>query len=310
MQAPILIKGDPERVQQLTAALAILDLPVTFLQDAADVATIPMFDQACRHFSVRELAPDEDLRNVAALVYLPAVDFYQATDSAAEQVAEKVAPAIDQMRPLINDLMARAFQGKIVVDAPHDEVFLYFIAAFSGLDVSKLVGVGNVPVGLTLREQLVRNFKVANEDINVSVCGLNTRCVVPWNRIYIGAMPLLSYVARPDNNYDTELIGKVQQLVSNPELVVNPTLQIQALLKVLRCLLGWQSELYSVVSLTKKSDQLELNLMPKIINQGGLSHEFDLKLSETEVADITAAQTWAMDIIQQIKKGRHHETES
>ncbi|USS87283.1 lactate dehydrogenase [Fructilactobacillus hinvesii] len=307
MQAPILIKGNPTRVHQLTTALAMMDLPVTLLCEDQDENAELLGTRACRHFRLEALKPDADLSMIDTLIYLPALDFYAQSETDATKIAPLLAPEIDELRTMTNDVMERAFQGKIIVNAPHDEVFLYFLASFSGLDVNKLMGVGNVPVGLMLREQLIDNFKVSDEDVNVSACGLNTNCVLAWNRIYVGSSSLLSYVASPTNNYDTDLIGKVQQTVTDPQVVVNPVLQIQAIVKLLACLTGAESAVHAVVSLEKKSDQIALNQMPKLVNCSGLAHELPFKLADAEADELDYNLNWSTEIIEQIKKERQHE---
>ncbi|USS86418.1 lactate dehydrogenase [Fructilactobacillus cliffordii] len=307
MQVPILITGAPMRVHQLLTALAMLDLPVTVLLDEESFAAEAIISRACRHFRTKKLEADADLSMIDTLIYVPSLDFYAQLETEATKIAPVLVPAIDELRLMINDVMERAFQGKIIVDAPHDEIFLYFLASFSGLDVNKLMGVGNVPVSLMLREQLIANFNVSDEDINVSACGLNTNCVLAWNRIYVGSSSLLSYVASPTNNYDTDLIGKLQQVVTDPQIVVNQVLQIQAVVKLLLCLIGADSTVQPVVSLEKKSDQIALNQMPKLINQGGLSHELPVKLSDAETEELDYNSNWSTEIIEAIKKESQHE---
>ncbi|KAA5551503.1 lactate dehydrogenase, partial [Acinetobacter baumannii] len=89
-------------------------------------------------------------------------------------MAENIREPLMQFRMAINDIISRGFNGKIMIDCPHDEIFVYFAAYFSGLDVEKIIGLGTLPQEIILREALGRKFNVSGDDINVNTLGLNT----------------------------------------------------------------------------------------------------------------------------------------
>lgn len=303
MQPKLLIKGSIDRILALLKALIVCDFPVTIqVDDSEQIRSAVLSSKMCHNLSI-QIADKPELNNFDALLYLPDIEFYNPKLTDANQIAEDMRPEIDNLRDVINDCVSNGFRGKIVINAPHDEIFAYFAAGFSGLDNQNIIGVGTLPQEMLLKNELLRNFDVSADDINVNVLGLNTNNLVAWSRVYIGPATLLSYLADDSNNYSSDIIGQVQQVIDDPDVVTNQMIQSKALIRLLISMYEGQSLICSVVSVDKEKDELKLDMSPKLINRNGAAQAIRLQLSEDEQKKLNQDLGWANEIITAVING-------
>ncbi|WP_429971231.1 lactate dehydrogenase [Fructilactobacillus sp. Tb1] len=305
LKSKIIIKGEQRRISNLLRAMLVQDTPVTILLDDPEIyAEEILAIEMCHNFRVELMEADAKLDNVDGMIYLPNDEFYAPEVTDAALVADRIREPLMNFRITINDIISRGFNGKIIIDSPHDEVFVYFAAYFSGLDVKKIIGLGTLPQEIILREALVREFKVSGDDINVNTLGLNTHNLVAWSRVYIGPSTLLSYIADDSQNYDDEIINNLSEEIGNHKIVSNPIIQSKAIIRLLTCVYGENSLICSVISLKKENDKLHLSLGPKLVNQFGVFRSINLQLADNELQELTDDGEWSMNIIENIKKGK------
>ncbi|KRN78340.1 Rossmann-fold NAD(P)-binding domain-containing protein [Fructilactobacillus lindneri] len=283
------------------------DLSLSVLvDDEENFSSDFLASEMCQNLDIKEINSESKLDEFDVMIYLPNTDFYNPKVTDPARIAEDISDELDKFRDTINDVISRGFKGKIILDAPHDEVFVYFAAYFSGFDVNNIMGLGTLPQEMILREKLVTEFKVSDEDINVNTLGLSTNNLVAWSRVYIGPATLLSYIASENNNFDSKLITDVQEMISDPQIVTNLMIQAKAIIKLLNYLSKSESLICSVVSLNKENDKFSLNLSPKLINHNGIIQSINLQLSDDETKEVDDDLKWATDIIENIKEGKAH----
>lgn len=285
--------------------MLVQDIPVIVLLTDPEVYSAEILAvEMCHNFRIEFIEPNLKLDKIAGLIYLPNDEFYHPEIIDATTVAENIREPLMEFRMIINDIISRGFNGKIMIDCPHDEVFVYFAAYFSGLDVKNIIGFGTLPQEIILREALVREFKVSGDDINVNTLGLNTHNLVAWSRVYIGPSTLLSYIADENQNYDDKIISELSEEIGNQAIVSNAIIQNKAIIRLLTCLYGENSLICSVISLKKENDKLSLSLGPKLVNQYGVFRSINLQLADNELDELIHDGQWSMDIIEKIKKGK------
>lgn len=304
LNSKIIIKGDQQRISNLLSAMEVKDTPVTILLDNPEIYTNEILaTEMCHNFRIKVMELDARLGEIDGMIYLPDDSFYDPEIIDASTIAENIREPLMQFRMAINDIISRGFNGKIMIDCPHDEIFVYFAAYFSGLDVKKIIGLGTLPQEIILREALVRKFNVSGDDINVNTLGLNTHNLVAWSRVYIGPSTLLSYIADDSKNYDDKIINNFSEQIGNHKIVSNSVIQSKAVMRLLTCVYGENSLICSVTSLKKENDKLSLSLGPKLVNQFGIFRSINLQLADNEQEELTHDAEWSMDIIENIKKG-------
>lgn len=274
------------------------------LTDAEIYATETLATEMCHNFRIELIEREANLDEIDGMIYLPNDDFYHSENIDAAAVAADISEPLMKFRKTINDIVGQGFNGKIIIDSPHDEIFVYFAAYFSGLDVKKIIGLGTLPQEIILREALVRKFKVSGDDINVNTLGLNTHNLVAWSRVYIGPSTLLSYIADDSQNYDDQIISDLSEEIENCKIVSNDIIQSKAIIRLLTCVYGKNSLICSVTSLKKENDKLSLSLGPKLVNQYGVFRSINLQLADNEEEELIHDGNWSMDIIKEIKKGK------
>ncbi|KRM91671.1 lactate dehydrogenase [Fructilactobacillus florum] len=297
----IMIVGDQQRIRQFIQTLIMHDWPLkVIVTDLAAFEPEVVAQRGCRRFQLQSVSTD--LTKTAVVIWLPDTTFFDAKVVEPTEVALSLRTMIDELRSTVNRLISAGFAGKMIFDVPHDEIFTYFAAYFSGFAVEQIIGVGTLPQEMLLRNELCNRLGVASDDLNVNTLGLNTNSFVAWSRIYLGSMNLLSYLKSEDNNLDLDLLEELQATISDQAIVGNEIIQQKAILKLLDALFYQHAILYTGVGLKKNKDQLQLALVNRIINTKGMQHELQLPLSDQEAQDLATDLDFANEVITAIKK--------
>ncbi|WP_413627097.1 lactate dehydrogenase [Fructilactobacillus vespulae] len=275
-----------------------------FVDDYDYLTVVKKASEICQNLVIEKIDDNTDLATMNGLIYLPNTNFYDPKMSDAVEIAQVMREPLFEFRKTLNELIANGFNGKIILNSPHDEVFVYFAAYFSGLDVKKIIGIGTLAQEIILRESLVKKFRVNGNDINVNTLGLNTKNLVAWSRVYIGPSPLLTYVANGNDDNDKEIISDLTTQLNDALIVTNPIIQAKAISYLLNCLFKNQSLICSVTSVKKENDQFSLLLGPKLVNEIGIYHAINLQLSDDENEELDNNLKQATTIIENIKKGK------
>ena len=150
----VIIRGLFEFVQQLILVAIAKDLPVklvvaTGAEEAPRYQALVTASLTCRQFTlVAQAKPDysqADSLIIGNLVPL-------ASDRDASGDLKATLPLF---RAFVNDAMGAGFNGKIILAGSNDAVLSVLAARFSGIDHSKVVGLGTLPQSRLL-EQLLR----------------------------------------------------------------------------------------------------------------------------------------------------------
>ncbi|AVK60615.1 lactate dehydrogenase [Lactobacillus sp. CBA3605] len=282
MNNSVIIRGLFEFVQQLILIAIAKDLPVnlivaTDVDDAPRYQALIMASLACRKFSLLAQAkPDYSQADSLIIGNLAPL----ATDSGPEADLQQTLPLF---RTFVNLAMANGFNGKLVLAGSNDAVLSVLAARFSGVDHQRVLGLGTLSQSRLLEQLLRDQLNVGQHDVHAFVVGTAQAPLIAWSRSYIGAAPVLTYVANQDTNFSAEVMGTALDQIDNPAIVTNQTLNVLALMQVLRAFYDQAPFIGTVTNVQSGSDEQLVGLAsPVLVSANGIKRLADMVLSDEE----------------------------
>ncbi len=112
-------------------SLIMSDLSLSVLvDDEENFSSDFLASEMCQNLDIKEINSESKLDEFDVMIYLPNTDFYNPKVTDPARIAEDISDELDKFRDTINDVISRGFKGKIILDAPHDEVFCLFCCIF------------------------------------------------------------------------------------------------------------------------------------------------------------------------------------
>ncbi|MCT3329401.1 lactate dehydrogenase [Lactiplantibacillus pentosus] len=279
----VIIRGLFEFVQQLILVAIAKDLPIklvvaTQADEAPRYQALITASLTCRQFALdAQLKPDysqADSLIIGNLVPL-------AADGDASGDLKATLPLF---RSFVNDAMGAGFNGKIVLAGSNDAVLSVLAAKFSGIDHSKVIGVGTLPQSRLLEQLLRQKLSVGPADVRAFVVGTAAAHLISWSRSYIGPAPVMTYLANQDISFGMDEMTAATDQIDDATMITNQTLSVLALVQILNAFYAQTPFIGTVTNIQASGDDDQLVGLssPVLISANGLKRMADMVLSDEE----------------------------
>ena len=305
----VIIRGLFEFVQQLILVAIAKDLPVklvvaTGAEEAPRYQALVTASLTCRQFTlVAQAKPDysqADSLIIGNLVPL-------ASDRDASGDLKATLPLF---RAFVNDAMGAGFNGKIILAGSNDAVLSVLAARFSGIDHSKVVGLGTLPQSRLLEQLLRQQLSVGPADVRAFVVGTAATHLISWSRSYIGPAPVMTYLANQDISFGMDEMSAATEQIDDPTIVTNQTLSVLALVQVLNAFYAQTPFIGTVTNIQTPvdDDQLVGLSSPVLISANGIKRMADMVLSDEEQKEYAEIASQVQEELDRVTAGGVDET--
>ena len=187
-------------------------------------------------------------------------------------------------RSFVNDAMGAGFNGKIVLAGSNDAVLSVLAAKFSGIDHSKVIGVGTLPQSRLLEQLLRQQLSVGPTDVRAFVVGTAAAHLISWSRSYIGPAPVMTYLANQDISFGMDEMTAATDQIDDATMITNQTLSVLALVQILNAFYAQTPFIGTVTNIQASGDDDQLVGLssPVLISANGLKRMADMVLSDEE----------------------------
>jgi len=303
MTNTVIIRGLFEFVQQLILIAIAKDLPIKLVV-ATDTEEAPRYQAliaaslTCREFTlVARVKPDysqADSLIIGNLVPL----------AADRDVVGDLKATLPLFRTFVNAAMGAGFNGKLVLAGSNDAVLSVLAARFSGVDHSKVIGLGTLPQSRLLEQLLRRQLSVGPADVRAFVVGTAQEHLISWSRSYIGPAPVMTYLANQDISFGMDEMSAATEQVDDPAIVTNQTLSVLALVQILNAFYAQAPFIGTVTNVqTLVDDQLVGLSSPVLISANGIKRMADMVLSDEEQKEYVEIADQVHDELERVAAG-------
>ena len=198
------------------------------------------------------------------------------------------------MKSITKSIMARGFNGIIIVASNPVDLMTYVVSKVSGLPKNQVFGSGTVLDTARLRYLMSDYLKVSSKNIHAYIMGEHgDSSFVPWEHAYVGCKKIKDVMK--DNNLPMENLEKIHQDVINAAYeIINKKKATyygigMSLNRLVRAVLDDENSILTVSTYLKDGQYGQDDIyigVPAIINSNGIRELVDLELNEEEQAKL------------------------
>jgi len=303
MTNTVIIRGLFEFVQQLILVAIAKDLPINLVV-ATDTDEVPRYQAliaaslTCREFTlVAQSKPDYSQAD--SLIIGNLVPLAADRDAVGDLKA-----TLPLFRTFVNAAMGAGFNGKLILAGSNDAVLSVLAARFSGVDHSKVIGLGTLSQSRLLEQLLRRQLSVGPADVRAFVVGTAQEHLISWSRSYIGPAPVMTYLANQDISFGMDEMSAATDEVDDPAIVTNQTLNVLALVQILNAFYAQAPFIGTVTNVQALVDDQLVGLSsPVLISANGIKRMADMVLSDEEQKEYVEIADQVHDELERVAAG-------
>ena len=194
------------------------------------------------------------------------------------------------IKDITKNIMARGFNGVIIVASNPVDLMAYVVYKVSGLPKNKVIGSGTVLDTARLRYMIADYLKVSSKNVHAYIMGEHgDSSFVPWKHAYVGCKSIIDIMK--DGNHPMEDLDKIHKNVVNAayEIIERKKATYygigMSLNRLVRAILDNENSVLTVSTYLEngKYGQDDVYIgVPAIINENGVRELLELDLNKEE----------------------------
>lgn len=213
------------------------------------------------------------------------------------------------MKNILPEIVKYSPNGKILVVSNPVDIMTYLALKYSGLDKSKVIGLGTVLDTARLKCFLSDMFKVDGQSIQGFVLGEHGDSQVSaWSLTHIAGIPIKEYAQLINYKLEENFGDEIEKAVKKSAFDVwekkgpNCYCVADAITEVVKAILRNENKILSVSSLL--NGEYGINdvciSIPTIINENGVSRTLEVNLLENEKQKLIKSANMLKELIAEI----------